>query len=163
MLKADKIPAQKNYGLLNNRWASHRCYKEEHQPRVGMGATYYAWSDRYPLTVIEVNKNWNNKGYDIIVCQRDNEKVKKDENGKVIGDYYNGDLQYEYIQNPEGTKYYLRSYNYFSVDKDKSPDGVWTKVYLEVYYNKMTERWNKKDDQINIGFGVKEAYTDPTF
>jgi len=73
MLKADKIPAQKNYGLLNNRWASHRCYKEEHQPRVGMGATYYAWSDRYPLTVIEVNKNWNTLS--AIGCGREDFKV----------------------------------------------------------------------------------------
>ena len=139
------------YGSITNRLDSHRCYTKETEPTVGMDATYYAWSDRYPLTVVEVSKNWNNKNYDIVVCQQDKATPDKDK-----GYDYFGNQVYKYERNLDGAKYYLKSFIY------KHPQAGETKIYKSVRWNDQSKRWNVLGKS-NIGFGIKEKYCDPSF
>jgi hypothetical protein len=44
-------------GSLINILARNGCYSSDNEPHVGMGATYNSYSDRHPLTVINVIKN----------------------------------------------------------------------------------------------------------
>ena len=146
-LKPVKIKWQ---GSILNRIDEHRCYKKENQPVVGMGATEYMWSDRHAMTVIEVHNNWKGKGYDIIVCQRDNAK-------RTDNNVMSESQGYEYTRNPNGKKITLQGREYMH------PNGVPVKVYSEVRWNEKTNRWNKCSYGSSIGFGHRSEYYDFTF
>lgn len=134
------------YGCINSRLAGHRCYKPEDEPKIGGDATYLAWSDKYPLTVINIVKE---KKYDIVVCQ-------VDASTPAEGHDYFGEQKYTFKPNPNGRIYHVKSYDYIH------PEAGKTKVYLEVRWNEHTKRWNKVGGT-NIAFGYKTKYEDPSF
>ncbi len=137
-------------GSFQNRINENRCYKKEDQPVVGMGATEYLYSDRNAMTVVEVNNNWKGKGYDIVVCQRDNAE-RKDSYGM------SDSQDYEYTPNPNGRKITLQG------KKFMHPDNILVKVYSQVRWNEKTKRWNLIDTSSKIGFGIRSEYYDFSF
>lgn len=102
---------------------------------VGMGATLLSWSDRSPATVIK------NDGKRITV-QAD-KYTRTDTNG------LSDTQEYDYTCDPTG---YTQT---FSMDKDGK--------YIDVYFNKDTNRWNKSSSGNGIRFGARERYFDFSF
>ena len=138
----------KAFGSITNRIAESYCYSEDQEPYVGMGATYNSWSDRSPLTVIEIIKE---KNYEIIVCQEDFAK-RTDSNGMSESQ------NYEYSPNPDGCLYYVRSKEVIS------KEGVPAKIYENVRKNEKTGRWNViKWHRTPISFGRRNKYHDFSF
>jgi len=146
-LKATKIKWQ---GSILNRIDEHRCYKKENEPKVGMGATEYMWTDRHPYSVIQVDKKWKGKNFDIVVIQRDDAK-RVDNNGMSESQTY------EYTPNKDGKKIYLKGLEFMH------PDGIPVKVYHEVRWNEQTNRWNKCLYGTKVGFGHRQHYHDFSF
>ena len=143
-LKATKTKWQ---GSILNRIDEHRCYKKENEPKVGMGATEYMWSDRHPYSVIQVDKKWKGKNFDIVVIQRDDAK-RVDNNGMSESQTY------EFTPNIEASVNYLRSYTY-------EKDGKTWKYYSPVRWNSKTNRWNAGGRAVTLG--RRESYWDPSF
>tara|TARA_R110002012_G_scaffold50562_2_gene130765 strand:- start:5418 stop:5873 length:456 start_codon:yes stop_codon:yes gene_type:complete len=147
--KMNKLPIQrKMYGCINNRLDSFRCYPKDKQPVVGMGATEYMWTDRHAHTVVKVEKNYQGKDFDIVTTQRDEAIAHRDEKDN---------LTYTYKRDTEAKKMYFKGVDY------KHPDGFDAKVYFEVRWNEKTNRWNRTQDDGNIGFGERREYYDPSF
>ena len=143
-LKATKIKWQ---GSILNRLDEHRCYKKENEPKIGMGATEYMWTDRHPYSVIQVDKKWKGKNFDIVVIQRDDAK-RIDNNGMSESQTY------EFTPNIEADVSYLRSYTY-------EKDGKTWKYYSPVRWNQKSNRWNKGGRAVTLG--RREKYWDPSF
>jgi len=141
---------QKFFGSIISRLNSYRCYKKEDEPTVGMGATKHLYSDCHACTVSSVEKNWKNKGFDIVSVQRDEAIAHRDEKDN---------LTYTYKRNPNAGKYYYKGLHY------KHDDGTDTKVYLEVRWNEKTNRWNNASyhNTCDMTFGDRREYYDPSF
>ena len=135
-------------GSLINILARNGCYSSDNEPHVGMGATYNSYSDRHPLTVINVIKK---KNHEIIVCRED-KAVRVDKNGMSESQ------EYEYSPNPDGRVYYLRS------KKVVSSCGKPAKVYEQVVKNEESGRWNVvKHNRNPVNFGERNKYHDYSF
>ena len=66
------LSTKQTYGSITNRIAELHCaFPTDFDMKVGFGGTEHMWSDRVPYSVCVVYKNWNNKGFDIVGCQRD--------------------------------------------------------------------------------------------
>tara|TARA_R110000824_G_scaffold73492_1_gene187147 strand:+ start:154 stop:567 length:414 start_codon:yes stop_codon:yes gene_type:complete len=135
-------------GSIINILAKNGCYASDNEPYVGMGATYNSYSDRHPLTVVNVIKK---KNHEIVVCREDN-AVRVDKNGM-------SECQdYEYSPNVNGTVYYLRS------KKVVSSCGEPTKIYERVRKNEESGRWNiVKFNKTPVSFGSRNKYHDFSF
>lgn len=134
-------------GSFQNRLMSGRGYLPGNEPQVGDGATYMAYSDRYPLSVVEEFKVGKSR---MLKLQEDNAK-------KVAGSLGWLSQKYVYSRNVDGRVYYVR-------EKDIEIDGVKGKVYEEVYKNE-NDNWVlvNRDNKYPIVFGMKEKYHDPSF
>ena len=119
------LSTKQTYGSITNRIAELHCaFPTDFDMKVGFGGTEHMWSDRVPYSVCVVYKNWNNKGFDIVGCQRDKtEWSEQDKKHNFIADI-NASVRYlksEIIQTEQGER----------------------KVYNPVTWNKKTKRWNK--------------------
>lgn len=92
----------KFYGNVLNRIAEDTGFPADYKVEVGLGATEYGWSDRYPYTVCSVDENWNNKGYEIIGIQADDYK-------RIDNRGMDDDQDYEYTPNTDNPVMYLKS------------------------------------------------------
>ena len=127
-----------------------RIYIDDQQPKLNSGGTFSIGSDAYAFSVIEVQENWNNKGFDIIT-------ITKDTNKGISGDYYSQNVVYEYTTNYEGRKTHLKSFDF------TMSDGRKAKYYKEVRFNEKTKRFNLTDGCGFYHFGNKRTSFDPHF
>jgi hypothetical protein len=143
------LSRKETYGNLTNRIAEKHClFAIDYEVKVGMGATEYMWSDRHPYSVVEVFKNWNNKGYDIIALTQDDYE-RTDNLGM------SDDQDYKFTTRPDGNRHYLKSILY------KTKDGLTMKMFEPVRFNTKTNRWNKGGS--NIKLGHRSKYHDFSF
>lgn len=126
------------------------------EPKVGDGATYMAYSDRYPLTVIDrfrhVNQPRKNPKGDIYL------KLQRDFAELVSGSMQSEGQGYKFSRNPNGQIYYVR-------EVDVYEDGVLKgRIYEEVRKNEKGnfEIRNRKN-RTPIVFEGRQAYYDPSF
>tara|TARA_R100001082_G_scaffold1404_3_gene1222 strand:+ start:18023 stop:18445 length:423 start_codon:yes stop_codon:yes gene_type:complete len=138
-------------GSVLNRLMSRKGYLLGNEPKVGDGATYMAYSDRYPLSVVADFKVGKKALSRILKLQEDNAKL-------VSGSMLSEGQEYVYSENPDGAVYYVR-------EVDVYEDGVLKgRVYEEVYKN---EKGNyvlvNNKNKYPIVFGMKEKYRDPSF
>ena len=107
-------------------------------PNVGDGATLCYWSDRYPATVISVER----KGKSVIATVQEDRATRIDANG------ISESQTYEYSRNEDGSKTIFRSRN----------DGAsWEKVRVNE-----NGRLVKSPD-CGVYFGSREKFHDFTF
>ena len=137
------LSTKQTYGSITNRITELHCaFPTDFDMKVGFGGTEHMWSDRVPYSVCVVYKNWNNKGFDIVGCQRDKtEWSEQDKKHNFIADI-NASVRYlksEIIQTEQGER----------------------KVYNPVTWNKKTKRWNKGGVKITLGH--RDYYCDPSF
>ena len=134
-------------GSFQNRLMSGRGYLPGDEPQVGDGATYMAYSDRYPLSVVEEFKVGKSR---MLKLQEDSAKL-------VAGSMQSEGQKYVYSRNVDGRVYYVR-------EKDVEVNGVKGKVYEEVYKNE-NDNWvlANRDNKYPVVFGMKEKYYDPSF
>lgn len=108
-------------------------------PEVGMGVTFYHWSDRSAGTIQEVNEI---RGRTYIGITGD-EAIRTDKNG------FSESQDYDFIQHPERTRSWYR----------RTKDGLdWESTRL----NPDTGRWVKGGGS-NIRIGHRDAYHDFSF
>lgn len=69
------------------------------EPKVGMGATLLAWTDRYPATIIEVRTTKNC----VYVTVQEDDATRTDKNG------LSESQTYEFTPKPNGRKFTFRS------------------------------------------------------
>ncbi len=137
------LSTKQTYGCINNRIAELHCaFPTDYDMKVGLGGTEYMWSDCHPYTVCVVYKNWNNKGFDIVGCQRDYVEWSKQ------------DKEHNFVPDVNATVRYLKS------ETIQTEQGQ-RKVYNPVTWNKKTKRWNKGGVKITLGH--KDHYIDPSF
>ena len=143
-------------GSIINRIKSRRGYLLGNEPKVGDGATYMAYSDRYPLTVIDrfrhVNQPRKNPKGDIYL------KLQRDFAELVSGSMQSEGQGYKFSRNPNGQIYYVR-------EVDVYEDGVLKgRIYEEVRKNEKGnfEIRNRKN-RTPIVFEGRQAYYDPSF
>ena len=137
------LSRKETYGNITNRIAEKHClFPIDFDVTIGMGATEYMWSDRHPYSVVEVFKNWKNKGFDIIALTQDS-YVRTDNFGM------SDDQDYIFTTNPDGYRHYLKSIPY------KTEDGTIMKMFEPVHFNNKTWRWNKGGSNIKLGHRSK--------
>jgi len=143
-------------GSIINRIKSKRGYLLGDEPKVDDGATYMAYSDRYPLTVIDrfrhINQPRKNPKGDIYL------KLQRDFAELVSGSMQSEGQGYKFSRNPNGQIYYVR-------EVDVYEDGVLKgRIYEEVRKNEKGnfEIRNRKN-RTPIVFEGRQAYYDPSF
>ncbi len=137
------LSTKQTYGSLTNRIQELHClFPADFDMQVGFGGTEYMWSDCKPYSVCSVNKNWNNKGYEILGVQQDYHAPNKDR------------TDYVYTPNINASVNYLKS-------ERVETKGGFKKRYRPVHWNKKTNRWN--NGGVKITLGHKEYYRDPSF
>lgn len=137
MSKSQTLKAGTQTGSLLNHVMSGG---EQPEPEVGMGATYFAWTDRYALTVVEIKGS--------VVVLREDRAIRTDKNGM------SDDQSYRYESDPEGKEYRV-----------KLKDGVWRRMGYVWVDSVGDYRWRMlpKGQGGSISFGARRAYHDYTF
>lgn len=107
------------------------------EPKVGMGATVLAWTDRYAATIIDV-KSIRGKVYIT---------VQTDEATLTSGNILSEDQEYTYRRNEYG---YI---HHFLMRNNK---------WQEMEFNANSGRWRMKSGY-GLQIGYRQEYSDPSF
>ncbi len=109
------------------------------QPEVGMGVTFYHWSDRSAGTIQEVE----------VIKGKTYIHITADEAKRIDNNGFSEMQDYEFIQNPDGHR------SVYRFDETK-------RQWVGVYKNPETGRWKIRTNS-HIRIGERDAYHDFSF
>lgn len=124
-------------GSLVNHVMTHNTKGDK--PEVGMGVTFFSWSDRDAGTIHAVRTEGM---WEYIEISRDNAKM-------VAGSEMSEEQDYEFTPNPDGYRMTFRR-------------KLGTEDWVYVIQRESTGRWVKGGDK-PIRLGARDKYRDPSF